>query len=266
MSFKICTIASGSKGNCTYIECGGTHLLVDAGIPLKRLERELSELDIKLSQIDGVLITHEHADHICGLKQLADAGVPVYAHERALSAICRKSGALSFESVDFYDGGFEIGAITVRPFRIPHDAAYPMAYAFQSGGEKVSVATDIGHITEGLISNLKGSTTVLLEANHDLEMLLKGGYSPQLKRRISGANGHLSNDSAGIIALNLLPFGLKNLILGHLSEENNYPELAFSTVVQAVEREGAREGRDIHITVASQYKKGDIIETDEKTF
>lgn len=267
MSLKILTIASGSHGNCTFIASETTKILVDAGIGVRKLANALEIVNTKITDINGVVITHEHTDHICGLPQLHKRDVPIYAHERAQSSIRRRTGDIAFECVDFYDGGFMVGDILVRAFRIPHDASYPLGYSFECKGVRISVATDIGHITDGLISNLMGSQLVLLEANHDIEMLMKGRYRSSLKKRIQGGKGHLSNDSAGIVATNLVGHGLERLLLGHLSEENNYPELAFSTVVQKLESEGIKEGKDILVDIALQNKIGDLIELkNEKEF
>lgn len=257
MALKIMTIASGSRGNCTYIASDTTRLLVDAGVGIRRIQEALKHDGATVGDINGVLITHEHEDHISGLKALADRNVPVYAHERVMASIVRRVGSVPFENVDFFDAGFTIGDIAVYPFRIPHDTLYPLGYSFECGGARISVATDIGHITEGILSNLKGSQIVLLEANHDMEMLIKGRYSKSLKTRIRGAKGHLSNDTAAIIARTLADFGLKRVILGHMSEENNCPEIAFSTVVAALNRDGYTEN-DVAVELALQNKTGDI--------
>lgn len=262
MSLRIMTIASGSRGNCTYISSENTHILVDAGINLKRISDALKTLGIGVSDLSGVVVTHEHEDHISGLSALANAGVKIYAHERVMPHIARRTGPIPFENVDFFDAGFEIGDISVYPFRIPHDTVYPLAYTFVSGGARVSVATDVGHVTEGILSNLKGSQVVLLEANHDTEMLLKGAYAARLKSRISGANGHLSNDTAANVATVLAHSGLRTLILGHMSEENNCPELAFSTVVSALDANGF--AGKVRVELAYQNKCGELIDADEK--
>lgn len=262
MSLKIMSIASGSHGNCTYISSETTHILVDAGVNLKRISDALKAIGVGITDLSGVVITHEHDDHISGLSALSNAGVKVYAHERVMPHIARRIGPIPFENVDFFDAGFEIGDIAVYPFRIPHDTVYPLAYTFVSGGARVSVATDIGHITEGILSNLKGSQVVLLEANHDVEMLMKGSYTQRLKTRISGANGHISNDCAANVATVLAHSGLKTLILGHMSEENNCPELAFSTVLSALDANGFSD--KVCVELAYQNKCGELIEADEK--
>ena len=258
MSLKIMSIASGSHGNCTYISSETTHILVDAGVNLKRISDALKTIGVGITDLSGVVVTHEHDDHISGLSALSNAGVKVYAHERVMPHIARRIGPIPFENVDFFDAGFEIGDIAVYPFRIPHDTVYPLAYTFVSGGARVSVATDIGHITEGILSNLKGSQVVLLEANHDVEMLMKGSYTQRLKTRISGANGHISNDCAANVATVLAHSGLKTLILGHMSEENNCPELAFSTVLSALDANGFSD--KVRVELAYQNKCGEYVD------
>lgn len=258
MSLKIMTIASGSRGNCTYIASETSRILVDAGVGVRKITQALARDNCRLDELNGVIITHEHDDHVFCLKTLADKGVPVYAHERAMSAIVRRVGSVAFESVDFFDAGFNVGDIKVYPFRVPHDTVYPLGYSFECGGARISVATDVGHITDGILSNLKGSQIVLLEANHDMEMLLRGAYRQSLKKRIQGANGHLSNDSASLIVQNIAKCGLQRIILGHLSEENNCPELAFTTIVDGLSREGLIEGADVSVEIAYQNKIGEL--------
>lgn len=264
MALHIFTIASGSKGNCTYIASETTKILVDAGVGIRRVSAALGSVGASVGDLAGVLVTHEHTDHISGLCALSDRGVPVYAPDRLFAAVCRRTGAtIPFVGVDFFDAGFTVGDILVRPFRTPHDSAYSVGYTFSCGRAKVGVATDIGHINDAVIANLSGCHTVLLESNHDTEMLLKGGYAPRLKQRIRGANGHLSNDSAAIIVSKLVNSGLKRVILAHLSEENNCPEIAFETVVEALTRCGKKEGSDVFVEVASQNDIGELYSTDE---
>lgn len=254
MSIKICSLGSGSKGNCTLISSGNCKILVDAGIAFSNIKRLLSEIGEDVKDINAVVVTHEHSDHILSLDKLHGEGIPVYAHVRAQQAILKKTGPIDFVKEDFYDGGFMVEDILVRPFRLPHDACYPLGYSFECGGDKVSVATDIGHVTDGVIDNLAGSRIVLLEANHDRELLLHNPKYPAiLKKRIDGMRGHLSNDDAAAIARKILSGKLERLILAHLSEKNNSPELAFSAVVEGLTKEGVREGRDLTVEVALQH-------------
>ena len=255
---KICSLTSGSKGNCIYISDGSSIILIDAGVPYSQIKNSLKAIGADVSDVEGIIVTHEHHDHIAGLARAASEGIKIYAHPLAQRAIEARTGLIKFEQVDFYDSGFYVGGVRVNPFRVPHDAAYPLGYTLTSGGDKIGVVTDAGHITDGIVNNLTGSRTVFLEANHDREMLLGGSYAKQLKKRIDGANGHLNNGNAGEIACRVAGAKLERIILGHLSEENNTPELAFSTVVEALYAKGVREGRDVEVEVALQNKTTDI--------
>ena len=249
---SLCSLSSGSKGNCIYIASDTTEILVDFGMSYAYVQDALQKIGTDVKNISGVVVTHEHADHVCGLLRASQEGLKVYAHARTTLAINAKCGRIQTENLPFYDGGFAIGDITVLPFRVPHDAVYPLAYSFIEGGDKISVATDIGHPTEGIINNLKTSRILLLEANHDREMLLGGDYPDRLKKRIDGANGHLSNETAAEILKKVISPKTKQIVLGHLSENNNTPELAFQTIVDSLSREGIVEGRDVLVDVATQ--------------
>ncbi len=251
-------MASGSKGNATLIMSEKTALLVDAGVSCARLERELKELGLGVDALDGVLITHEHDDHIRALPKLSGR-CKIYAHPLTARELDLRFGALKYVVGDKdFELGFEIGDICVQPFRIPHDAAYPLAYSFVSGGARCSVATDIGVPTYGLLRNIKDSQAVLLEANHDLKMLKEGSYPPRLKQRIMSPKGHLSNDSSAKIAKLIAGEGVKNLILGHISQNNNSEQLAYDTVRRALDEEHS----DISLSVAHQDRRSEQIAID----
>lgn len=253
MAFGICSFSSGSRGNCSLVTNGSTNVLVDAGISFSRLKRCLASLDLSVDDLDGVVITHEHTDHVCGLETLSQY-VPVYAHERTAAAIEKRSGKSlqNLALVKNYDLGFEVGDVSVVPFRLPHDAAYPLGYSFYYNGKKICVATDIGHITDGIVKNLSGSNVVLLEANHDVEMLKHGKYAEVLKRRILSDTGHLSNDSASEAVCRVLSDKLERIVLGHLSQENNLATLAYKTVADGMKSKGAIADKDIMLEVATQ--------------
>ncbi|HKL94261.1 MAG TPA: MBL fold metallo-hydrolase [Clostridia bacterium] len=254
MSLRICSFSSGSKGNCSLISNGHTHILVDAGISFSRLKKSLAAVDLKVEDIAGVVITHEHSDHICGLNLLAPHTV-VYAHEKTAKAIEEKRNIKleTLACVQSYDTGFAVGDIFVMPFRLPHDAVYPLGYSFYNNGQKISVATDIGHITSGIVKNLSGSNIILLEANHDVDMLKQGSYAEFLKRRILGENGHLSNDKSAEILGQVLSEKLERVILAHLSQENNLAELAYSAAAIGLKKQGVAVGKDVQIEVAAQF-------------
>ena len=229
---KLIPLFSSSKGNCTYIETDTTSLLVDIGVSCKRLTEKLNELNINPETIEGILVTHEHSDHIKGIKVFATKyNVPVYATEKTWNYL-KSSIVLPETQTRLFvpNYSFNIGNIKVHPFNIPHDAVDPCGFSFFSDGKKVTVATDLGCINDYLLSNMIDSTSILLESNHDLTMLKAGPYPWSLKQRISGNFGHLSNDTSAKVVEILAKKGTTNFILGHLSEENNFPELAKETI------------------------------------
>lgn len=232
---KLISLASGSKGNATLIYSDKSALLVDAGIPYSRLCHELDEVGFTPSMLDGVVVTHEHSDHVRSLPKIAEH-CKIYAHPFTLREIFYKQCALkNVVDVQNYEGGFTVGDIEVEPFRIPHDAVYPLAYSFKCGGARCSVATDIGVPARGVLRNIKDSEVVLLESNHDVTMLKEGKYPPHIKARILSDRGHLSNDATANIVAHLSGnSNVKHLILGHISENNNTEQCAFDTVSRAL--------------------------------
>lgn len=232
---NLCSIASGSSGNCIYIGNSDTGILVDAGISKKRIVEGLTSIDVNPEKLNGILITHEHSDHIKGLGVFTRKyKVPIYATKETIGRIlnCKSLGALDetlFCEIK-PDESFYLQDIKVNPFSISHDAANPVSYTFDDANKKVGIATDLGTYNEYIISNLEGCEALLLEANHDINMLQVGSYPYSLKRRILSDVGHLSNDNSGRLLCKLWTDKLKYIFLGHLSKENNYPELAYETV------------------------------------
>ncbi len=254
---RLLSIASGSSGNCVYVGDGDTHLLIDAGISGKRIEAGLNQNGLKTSDINGILITHEHSDHISGLGVLARRyGIPVYATKETIKEIMRLKSLGAIEPSLLVpilpDKEFRVEALTVHPFSISHDAANPVAYRIENDKkEKVAVATDMGTYNEYIIENLSGLKALLLEANHDVRMLETGGYPYSLKCRILGDRGHLSNELSGKLLAKVLHDGLKYIFLGHLSKENNYEKLAYETVKWEIAMDDNRySGDDFPIQVA----------------
>ena len=237
---RMCSIASGSSGNCTYIGNTRTHLLVDAGISCKRIEEGLAQLSLAGRDLNGILVTHEHSDHIGGLGVLARRyKLPLYMTGGTADAI-RRSGSIGQVEAGLFheileDESFVIGDLTVQAFTIPHDAAQPVGYRVGCGKKAVGVATDLGRSSDYLVENLSGLDALLLEANHDLNMLQVGRYPYRLKLRIMGDRGHLSNENAGRMLARLLHDHLKHVLLGHLSKDNNYEALAYETVCQEID-------------------------------
>ena len=226
---RICIFASGSGGNCLLLSDGSTHVLVDAGISMRRIEASLREAGIAMSDITGVLITHEHSDHILGLKMLLKYHhLPVYAPHtvanRMRGMLPDVDGSLNIIEVGTV---FELGSLRVRAFHTPHDTDESVGYRF-SGTGSFAIATDMGHVTDEVLDGLTGAETVLIESNHDIDMLSYGPYPVYLKRRILSDRGHLSNKDCAVLARRLAENGTTRIILGHLSKENNTPETALS--------------------------------------
>ncbi len=262
---RFVSIASGSSGNCIYIGSDSTHLLVDAGISNKRIQQGLNDIGLKGQDLDGILITHEHSDHIKGLGVLARRyQVPIYSTQETLDEICAKQSLGAYDKSLLCpvlpDGEFEVGDLRILPFSIDHDAANPVAYRVQQGLKSVAVATDMGHFNEYIISHLRGLDALLLESNHDVRMLETGPYPYYLKRRILGDYGHLSNENAGRLLSRILHDGLKKILLGHLSKENNYEELAYETVRLEIDQgESPYSARDFSISVAGRERMSEIV-------
>lgn len=232
---RLCSIASGSSGNCIYVGSDATHLLIDDGISCKRTEEGLSLLGIKASELDGVLITHEHSDHIKGLEILCKKyDIPIYATMGTLQEL-RKNPVLKAKDDSLFhivkaDEKLTIKDCVIEPMRISHDAAEPVGYRVSYGRKKIAVCTDIGIYNDYTVECLKGLDALLLEANHDVKMLQVGPYPYYLKRRILGDRGHLSNENAGRLLGSVLNDHMQAVLLGHLSKENNLPELAYEAV------------------------------------
>lgn len=232
---RLVSIASGSSGNCIYIGSERAHILVDAGISGKRIEQGLNEIGLKSSELDGIVVTHEHSDHVKGLGILARRhGIPIYGTRETLDEISGME-ALGEISGDLLhpilpDVTFMVKDLEFCPFSIEHDAANPVAYRVKCKDKQVAVATDMGHYDSYIIEHLQGLDALLLESNHDVNMLQTGPYPYYVKRRILSNRGHLSNENAGRLLNHLLHDRLKYILLGHLSKKSNYEALAYETV------------------------------------
>lgn len=262
---RMVSIASGSSGNCIYIGSDQTHILVDAGISNKRIEAGLNEIGVKGGELNGILITHEHSDHIKGLGVLARKyGIPIYSTKETIEEIGNMKSLGSYPDELFCpicpDVDFRVGDLDIKPFKIDHDAANPVAYRVQNGKKSVAVATDMGHYSQYIIDHLQGLDAILLESNHDVKMLEAGPYPYYLKRRILGDHGHLSNENAGRLLSCILHENLKHIFLGHLSKENNYEELAYETVrLEITEGDTPYQASDFPITVAKRDGMSPIV-------
>lgn len=253
---KLCSIASGSSGNCIYIGSDEHSILVDAGISAKRIEQGLNSFDMTAKDLDGIFVTHEHSDHIKGIGVMARRyHVPIYGTPGTISEIKQMSNLGKIEEDLFHtvaaDTVLEMGDLSIEPFTISHDAAEPVGYKIENGDKKAAVATDMGVYNQYIVDKLQNLDALLLEANHDINMLQVGSYPYYLKRRILGERGHLSNESAGRLLCELLHDNMKAIFLGHLSHENNYEKLAFETVCSEVTMgDNPYKSSDFRIAVA----------------
>lgn len=246
MSLKICSFSSSSSGNCIYVASEKTKILIDSGIPLSRVGKSLRVLSQSCDDL-SVLVTHSHSDHISGIAPIVSKyGAKVYAH--SLSDIPTEEFDFGYNT--FSDSEFTVGDILVSPFRVSHDV-FTLGYSLIHQNKKISVLTDLGKIDLGVISAIKDSDIIFIESNHDEELLRNNPKYPAfLKRRILSDRGHLSNSACAQAITILAENGVKNFILGHLSKENNYPELAFRTVCNILRANNIVEGEDVNLEVA----------------
>lgn len=236
------TFASGSTGNCALVSAGDGNILIDAGISMKRIRENLSVSGVSPEGLAGILVTHEHSDHISGLAMLTKYhAVPVYAPGVLAKNLCRAvQGIEQYLRVIPVGEPFSAGGMTVTAFHTSHDTDESVGYRLERGCA-LGFATDMGCVTDEVEAALRGCDAVLIEANHDRDMLASGPYPPYLKRRILSPRGHLSNDDCARLAVTLAGGGTKYIVLGHLSRENNTPELAYKTVYDALNTLGDRE-------------------------
>ena len=252
---QLFTLASGSTGNCTLVRDRDCSILIDMGISTKRLREALSALGMSPDELSGILITHEHRDHICGLNTFVKKyEVPIFA-PRTIANHLRRS---IFEIEDFiaelYIGHENsVGGFAVAPFRTPHDTPESVGYRI-AGSSTLGFCTDCGHVSEEMLEGLLGVENAVIEANHDVRMLSDGAYPVYLKRRVLSNYGHLSNADSAKLALQLVQNGTRNLILAHLSRENNTPRLAYDTVSSALRREGFAIDDDVSLSVAPEAR------------
>lgn len=258
---KFASLYSGSSGNCLYVETENTKILIDAGVSLKKIEKGLDNLNVDAKDLDGVIVTHEHIDHIQSIGNLSKKfDIPVFANQKTFDAMPKQTEKLSEKNKKKIniDEKFMIGDIEILPFSIPHDAANPCGFTLFSNNKKISIATDIGHMTGDIVKQIDGSEFVLLEANYDTEVLKYTKYPFKLKERIAGPTGHLSNKMAGQTINYLINSGLKKAMLGHLSKESNFPELAYQTVIDEIIANGTNID-DFSLSVADRNEPGKLI-------
>ncbi|UFJ40415.1 MBL fold metallo-hydrolase [Brevibacillus humidisoli] len=248
MRFSI--LASGSTGNAIYIGTDRMSLLIDVGITGKQAEAALKEIGVHPGDLQAILVTHEHVDHIKGIGVMARRyEIPIYANEKTWQAMDGQIGRISEKQRQPFEVGEmrEFADLTVQSFGISHDAAEPMGFCFYHGSKKLSVATDLGYVSDRIKETLRGADAYIFEANHDVEMLRMSQYPWSVKRRILSDVGHLSNEAAGEALCDLLGGRSERVYLAHLSKENNLMDLAQLTVKDVLEERGLRVGDDVHL-------------------
>lgn len=249
---KVCQLFSGSSGNCIWLASGATKILVDAGVSAKRIEQALMNIGESGSELSAIFVTHEHADHISGVRVLAARyGIPVLADEAVLLKMYN-DGKLSDKVMTApIEAAMELNGITVKPFQLSHDSVACYGYRFYlPEGRSIAVCTDTGYITPEAKRVLPGTDCVFLESNHEVMMLENGPYPYILKQRILSMQGHLSNDACAAFATELVQSGTTRLVLSHLSRENNFPDVARQTTLTALTEAGFRENEDFRLRVA----------------
>lgn len=256
---SFCPVASGSNGNCIYVSSGNTRILIDAGLSGVKIEARLNGIGATCIDIDAIFVTHEHSDHTMGIGVLSRRfDTPIYATPGTWQALERDKyvGRISPKNKRFVysEESLMLNDLCVKPFTIPHDAREPVGYTIHTRGRKVSVATDLGCITPDVTDNIKDSDILLLEANHDEDMVINGRYPEILKKRILGMRGHLSNVNCGRLLAEVMCDRLRHIYLGHLSEENNIPLLAYETVknILTVSNFKVNESFQLHLTDRSR--------------
>lgn len=243
-------LASGSSGNSALVSTGSTRLLVDAGLSRRELINRLAAVGEPFERIDAILISHEHSDHVSGLPVIAKTlDVPVYLTHLAAPAISWNGYQ---PKTEVFQAGMRlaIGDLEVDTFTIPHDAADPVGFCFRSQGLKIGLVTDLGYIPESIRFHLRGADLLVLESNHDLEMLKVGPYPWAVKQRVMSRNGHLSNDAVSDFIGSDLDGSVRTLVLGHLSEHNNHPEIARLSASQAL----TARGLGTRLVIASRHE------------
>ncbi|MBN6187267.1 MBL fold metallo-hydrolase [Aneurinibacillus sp. BA2021] len=254
---KFSVLASGSTGNSFFIESKNSKVLVDAGLSGKQVEKLLSEAGVSAQDLDAILITHEHSDHIKGVGVLARRyQLPVYANSKTWEQLDRQLGTIAEDQRLIMEVGdtVEFGDMKVESYGISHDAAEPMAFCFYEDDAKVSLTTDLGYVSQRIKDTIRGSDAYIFESNHDVEMLRMGSYPWNTKRRILSDVGHLSNETAGEALGDILAGKGEKVYLAHLSKENNMTELARLTVKNILQEYGFEDGSDVELMDTSPIR------------
>lgn len=256
---KVCSLASSSKGNCHIVYNENEILIVDMGITLKDLEEKIARLKLDMNKIIGVIISHEHSDHTKGLLSLVRKyNISIYCHYNSADKIIEKNKISSLCVVRFNDASFKVGGFVVDPFRVCHDVCC-VGFNIYEGDNKISIVTDLGHTTDEIVERLYDSRLVILEANHDEKMVLASTkYPPILKQRILSNHGHLSNLNSAKVIATLAQHNVRQILLAHLSEENNTPSLCYSTICDYLNSVGVVPDVNIKVDIAKPNGVGPI--------
>lgn len=258
-----CSLYSGSSGNSIFVSSGEAKVLIDAGLPGKNIEKALADIKQNPSELNGIFVTHEHSDHIKGVGVLSRKyDIPIYANEPTWKAMSGLIGNIKEHNIKVMTSSHvSIRDMDIVSFPIPHDSAGAQGYSLYSGNKKVAVATDLGHYSDIVRKSIEDSDVLLFESNHDVEMLKFGPYPYNLKRRILSNVGHLSNEDCGKAIADMIDgCKRKRVILGHLSETNNYPELAYQTVINILTARKIDLTKDIGLTVAKRDMPSNYVE------
>lgn len=250
---RVISLSSGSEGNMFYLESEKVKVLIDIGLSCNEAVRRLELIGVKPNEIDVILVTHEHNDHTKGVDAFScKFDIPVFAHRDVWENMNIKLKKTPSKNRRFYEtDGFRLRDVQVKAVPLPHDVPC-FGYIFENNGSKISILTDIGHTNERILDSVRGSQLVYLEANYDRDMLTAGTkYPPALKRRISGGRGHISNDEAAMVIRSLVLTGTRQIVLAHLSKENNTPLLAYTYISDRLKEFGIIEGTHVKIDVAT---------------
>lgn len=259
--FKFCNLYSGSSGNCSFVGTDNINILIDCGESQKKISDALESIGKNINKIDAIIVTHEHSDHVKNLGAISKKyNIPVYANEKTFENMPEQTSLIDEKNKKVFntDDHFEIGDLKIYPFHIPHDAAEPCGYNIYNEDKKISIATDIGHMDNNILKKLEESQFLLLESNYEPEILKYAKYPYYLKQRIAGPNGHLSNQEAGLTITKLIYSGVNNIMLGHLSKQTNFPELAYKTVMEEIIK--SKINSELSLNVASRLKPSKVIE------
>ncbi len=258
---KFCSLYSGSTGNSLFVQSKETKVLVDAGVSAKKIIEGLETIDVDIKDINAIMVTHEHIDHIRSIGTIAKKwNIPIYATLGTWNGIENEKAVIKVENKNYFKIGekFEIGDLKIIPFSTSHDAMDPCGFSIENEGKKISIVTDLGEMTKEVLANLKTSKFILLEANYEPEVLRCCSYPYGVKTRIAGNRGHLSNGDAGKTISKLVDYGLENVMLGHLSKESNFPELAYKSVLNEMMQNGIKEN-DIELKIANRTAPSKIV-------